>query len=156
MCFFFQPWSGVESTDPKQVYSESYISWRFFSPTCLFTYRRGSPPFSNRSRSSRRRGKALAFPPGGKVGEFVFELVRAGLGQWQPWRNLGTCQPWRTTHFRTWGGDVMPRQMNRHDQFRGYVRRCHLTCDNLDTLVYLHEVWPKTREWEVRKKLRVV
>ncbi len=23
MCFFFQPWSGVESTDPKQVYSES-------------------------------------------------------------------------------------------------------------------------------------
>jgi hypothetical protein len=33
---------------------------------------------------------------------------------------------------------------------------CGLTCDNLETLVYLHEVWPKTREWEARKKLRVV
>jgi hypothetical protein len=36
---------------------------------------------------------------GGKVGEFVFELVRSGLGHWQPWHNLGTCQPRRTTHF---------------------------------------------------------
>jgi hypothetical protein len=35
-------------------------------------------------------------------------------------------------------------------------KRCGLTCDNLETLVYLHEVWPKTREWEARKKLRVV
>ena len=26
-------------------------------------------------------------------------------------------------------------------------KRCGLTCDNLETLVYLHEVWPKTREW---------
>jgi hypothetical protein len=34
-------------------------------------------------------------------------------------------------------------------------KRCGLTCDNLETLVYLHEVWPKTREWEARKKLRV-
>jgi len=32
-------------------------------------------------------------------------------------------------------------------------KRCGLTCDNLETLVYLHEVWPKTREWESRKKL---
>jgi hypothetical protein len=30
----------------------------------------------------------------------VFELVRAGLGHRQPWRNLGTCQPRRTMHFR--------------------------------------------------------
>ena len=30
----------------------------------------------------------------------MFELVRAGLGHRQPWRNLGTCQPRRTTHFR--------------------------------------------------------
>ncbi len=36
------------------------------------------------------------------------------------------------------------------------LRDCGLTCDNLETLVYLHEVWPKTREWEARKKLRVV
>jgi hypothetical protein len=37
-------------------------------------------------------------------------------------------------------------------------KRCRLTCDNLnlETLVYLHEVWPKTREWEARKNLRVV
>ena len=35
-------------------------------------------------------------------------------------------------------------------------KRCGLTCDNLETLVYLHEVWPKTCEWEARKKLRVV
>jgi hypothetical protein len=35
-------------------------------------------------------------------------------------------------------------------------KRCRLTCDNLETLVYLYEVWPKTREWEARKKLRVV
>ncbi len=26
-------------------------------------------------------------------------------------------------------------------------KRCCLTCHNLETLVYLHEVWPKTREW---------
>jgi hypothetical protein len=32
-------------------------------------------------------------------------------------------------------------------------KHCGLTCDNLETLVYLHEVWPKTREWESRKKL---
>ena len=30
-------------------------------------------------------------------------------------------------------------------------KRCGLTCDNLETLVYLHEVCPKTREWESRK-----
>jgi hypothetical protein len=29
---------------------------------------------------------------------------------------------------------------------------CCLTCNNLETLVYLHEVWPKTRKWEARKK----
>ena len=45
--------------------------------------------------------KPIGSPPraGGKVGEFVFELVRSGLGHQQPWRNLGTCQPRRTTHF---------------------------------------------------------
>jgi hypothetical protein len=33
-------------------------------------------------------------------------------------------------------------------------KRCGLTCDNLETLVYLHEVWPKTREWEARKHFK--
>jgi hypothetical protein len=26
-------------------------------------------------------------------------------------------------------------------------KRTQLTCDNLETIVYLHEVWPKVREW---------
>jgi hypothetical protein len=35
-------------------------------------------------------------------------------------------------------------------------KRCSLTCDNWETLVYLHEVWPKTREWEVRNHFKTV
>jgi len=29
-----------------------------------------------------------------------------------------------------------------------------LTCDNMEELVYLHEVWPQVREWEAVKKMR--
>ena len=28
-------------------------------------------------------------------------------------------------------------------------------CDNLEVLVYLHEVWPQLREWKVVKKMRL-
>jgi hypothetical protein len=34
-------------------------------------------------------------------------------------------------------------------------KRCRLTCENLENIVYLHEVWPKVREWEARKHIKV-
>jgi hypothetical protein len=34
-------------------------------------------------------------------------------------------------------------------------KRCCLTCENLETMVYLHEVWLKVREWEARKHIKV-
>jgi len=30
-----------------------------------------------------------------------------------------------------------------------------LTCDNMEELVYLHEVWPQVREWEAVKTMRL-
>ena len=35
-------------------------------------------------------------------------------------------------------------------------KRTRLTCDNLETIVYLHDMWPKTRELEARKKFKAV
>ena len=32
-------------------------------------------------------------------------------------------------------------------------KRSRLTCDNMEELVYLHEVWPQ--EWETIKKMRL-
>jgi len=34
-------------------------------------------------------------------------------------------------------------------------KRSRLTCDNMEELVYLHEVWPQVREWEAVKKMRL-
>ena len=34
-------------------------------------------------------------------------------------------------------------------------KRSHLTCDNMEELVYLHEVWPQVRDWEAVKKMRL-
>ncbi len=34
-------------------------------------------------------------------------------------------------------------------------KQCQLTCEDLQTIVYLHEVWPKVREWEARKHIKV-
>ena len=33
-------------------------------------------------------------------------------------------------------------------------KRTRLTCDNLETVVYLHEMWPKTCEWETREHFK--
>ena len=33
-------------------------------------------------------------------------------------------------------------------------KRSRLTCDNMEELVYLHEVWSQVREWETVKKMR--
>jgi len=33
-------------------------------------------------------------------------------------------------------------------------KRPRLTCDNMEELVYLHEVWPQVREWEAVMKMR--
>jgi hypothetical protein len=33
-------------------------------------------------------------------------------------------------------------------------KRCLLTCDNLETVVYLPKMWLKTREWEARKHFK--
>jgi len=30
-----------------------------------------------------------------------------------------------------------------------------VTCDNMEELVYLHEVWAQVREWEAVKKMRL-
>jgi len=35
-------------------------------------------------------------------------------------------------------------------------KRAILTCDNLEELMYLHEVWAKVREWMAIKKARLV
>jgi len=35
-------------------------------------------------------------------------------------------------------------------------KRTRLTCDHLKELMYLHEVWPKVREWTAIKKARLV
>ena len=36
------------------------------------------------------------------------------------------------------------------------TKKCsRLTCDNMEELVYLHEVWPQVREWEAVKKMRL-
>ena len=35
-------------------------------------------------------------------------------------------------------------------------KRASLTCDHLEELIYLHEVWPKVREWQAIKKARLV
>ena len=32
-------------------------------------------------------------------------------------------------------------------------KRARLSCDHLEELMYLHEVWPKVREWTAMKKL---
>ena len=34
-------------------------------------------------------------------------------------------------------------------------KRSRLTCDNMEDLVYLHELWPQVREWEAVKKMRL-
>ena len=34
-------------------------------------------------------------------------------------------------------------------------KRTRLSCDHLEELVYLHEVWPKVREWTAIKKARL-
>ena len=34
-------------------------------------------------------------------------------------------------------------------------KRSRLTCDNMEELVYLHEVCPQVREWEAVKKMRL-
>ena len=34
-------------------------------------------------------------------------------------------------------------------------KRSRLTCDNMEELVYLHEVWPQVREWEAVMKMRL-
>jgi len=39
------------------------------------------------------------------------------------------------------GGDVVTK------------KRSHLTCDNMEKLVYLHELLPQVREWEAVKKM---
>jgi len=31
-------------------------------------------------------------------------------------------------------------------------KRANLSCDHLEELMYLHEVWPKVREWKAIKK----
>jgi hypothetical protein len=33
-------------------------------------------------------------------------------------------------------------------------KRTGLACDNLETIVYLHEMWPKVREWEACKRFK--
>ena len=40
-------------------------------------------------------------------------------------------------------GNLMPKKRSR------------LTCENMEELVYLHEVWPQVREWEAVKKMRL-
>jgi len=35
-------------------------------------------------------------------------------------------------------------------------KRARLTCDHLEELMFLHEVWPKVREWTAIKKARLV
>ena len=34
-------------------------------------------------------------------------------------------------------------------------KQARLSCDHLEELMYLHEVWPKVREWTVIKKARL-
>jgi len=34
-------------------------------------------------------------------------------------------------------------------------KRSRLACDNMEELVYLHEVLPQVREWEAVKKMRL-
>jgi len=34
-------------------------------------------------------------------------------------------------------------------------KRSRLMCDNMEESLYLHEVWPKVREWEAVKKMRL-
>ena len=34
-------------------------------------------------------------------------------------------------------------------------KRARLSCDHLEELMYLHEVWPKMREWTAIKKARL-
>ena len=35
-------------------------------------------------------------------------------------------------------------------------KQARLTCDHLEELMFLHEVWPKVREWTAIKKARLV
>ena len=34
-------------------------------------------------------------------------------------------------------------------------KRARLSCNHLEELMYLHEVWPKVREWTAIKKARL-
>jgi hypothetical protein len=34
-------------------------------------------------------------------------------------------------------------------------KRSRLTCENMEELVYLHEVWPQVQEWEAVNKIRL-
>jgi len=36
------------------------------------------------------------------------------------------------------------------------LERARLTCEHLEEFMYLHEVWPKVREWTAIKKARLV
>jgi hypothetical protein len=35
-------------------------------------------------------------------------------------------------------------------------KRTRFTCDILETIIYLHEVWPNASEWEARKRFKAV
>jgi len=34
-------------------------------------------------------------------------------------------------------------------------KRSRFTCDNMEELIYFHEVWPQVRDWEAVKKMRL-
>jgi len=34
-------------------------------------------------------------------------------------------------------------------------KRSRFTCDNMEELIYFHEVWPQARDWEAVKKMRL-
>jgi len=74
----------------------------------------------------------------------VVVLCIVSLG-WVSWRGVYLLflqlQQLLSTCFST-AGNVMTK------------KRSHLTCDNMEELVYLYEVWPQVRGWEAVKKMR--
>jgi len=54
-----------------------------------------------------------------------------------------TCYSWSSERLFSTAGNVMTKKRSR------------LTCDNIDELFYLHEVWPQVRDWEAVKKMRL-
>jgi hypothetical protein len=70
-------------------------------------------------------------------------------------RKIGCAPTWRAWPAECWRFPATSASPERLFSTAGNEmtkERTRFTCDNLETIVYLHEVWPKVREWQACKR----